>query len=149
MSENTDTTDFGTTDEGQGDLKALREAANRSAKNKAEADALRRENAFLKAGINSEDPRLSYFVKGYEGELDPNSIRQAAIDAGFIAASNTPPAQQQAAAAQERVMAASAGATGEAASNDGILSGLDFAYQEKEVEGILDYARQIGYPIAE
>ena len=32
---------------------------------------MKRELAFTKAGIPLEDPRIDYFVKGYDGELDP------------------------------------------------------------------------------
>jgi len=128
--------------------KALREAANRGAKYKNERDALARENAFLKAGINSDDARLSYFVKGYEGDLSPDSIRKAAIDAGFIA----PPSQgqdtQHIAASQQRIVNASAGAMMEGQTEAGALAALEAAMKEGGVPAMLEVARQYGVPIA-
>lgn len=53
------------------------------------ADVLERENAFLKAGINPEDPRLGYFVRGYQGAIDPKEIRSAAAEAGFLDSRDT------------------------------------------------------------
>jgi hypothetical protein len=57
--------------------KALREQA-------AQAEQARRELTFVKAGINPDDPKTKYFVKGYDGEITVESIRQAAEEAGFI-----------------------------------------------------------------
>lgn len=59
------------------ELAAKRDAESRAAK-------AERELAFAKAGIDLADPRLSYFVKGYDGEADPDKIREAAISAGFL-----------------------------------------------------------------
>lgn len=81
------------------DLEAKASAAE------ARASALERELAFAKAGLDLSDPKMSYFVKGYDGEADPEKIRAAATEAGFIGSTepaNTIPAaelaQHQAAA---------------------------------------------------
>jgi hypothetical protein len=50
----------------------------------AELDGLKRTEAFRSAGINPNDTRQAYFVKGYDGEVDPESIRVAAVEAGFL-----------------------------------------------------------------
>ena len=50
----------------------------------AELDGLKRAEAFRSAGINPNDPRQAYFVKGYDGEIDPEPIRVAAVEAGFL-----------------------------------------------------------------
>lgn len=50
----------------------------------AEADAIRRENAFMKAGIPMDDPMAKYFVKGYDGDFTPEAIRAAAEEAKLI-----------------------------------------------------------------
>ena len=56
------------------------------AKAKGAATA-QRELAFYKAGINPDsDPKLAYFMKGYEGEMNADAIKAAATDAGFLAA---------------------------------------------------------------
>lgn len=63
--------------------KTLREQA-------AEAARLKRERAFSKVGIDPEDPAARYFVKGYEGDLEPEAIRQAAIEARLLSPDPTP-----------------------------------------------------------
>lgn len=57
----------------------------------AERDALRREVAFAKAGIDmsSDDAATRYFVKGYDGELDPAKIRAEAEAARVLNPSTT------------------------------------------------------------
>lgn len=45
---------------------------------------LERENAFLKAKIDPEDPKAKWFVKGYDGDLAPEAIRKAALEAAII-----------------------------------------------------------------
>lgn len=59
----------------------LREAADKGRR-------LERENAFLKAGIDTDDARMRYFVEGYKGELTKEAIVAEATAAGFV----TPPA---------------------------------------------------------
>lgn len=130
--------------------KQLREAANRSGKYKARAELLERENAFLKAGINADDPRMSYFVKGYEGELDPQAIQKAALDAGFLQPAQQGAQQQnlrQTAEAQQRVAAASAGAVQEGGSPDGMLAELEAAMASGGIGAMLDVAQQHGFPV--
>lgn len=123
----------------------LREAAKRGAKAKQEAEALKRENAFLRAGIDPEDQRLGYFVRGYNGDLDPSAIRQAAVDAGFV----QPPQQQedpvvaQARAGQQAVMAAATGALPEFDPMSAV-HGLEAAYHEGGIDGLSAYAQQYG-----
>jgi hypothetical protein len=50
----------------------------------AEAEAAQKELAFVKAGIDLTSPMAKYFVKGYDGELSPEAIRQAAEEAQLI-----------------------------------------------------------------
>jgi hypothetical protein len=40
--------------------------------------------AFAQAGINATDPAARYFVKGYDGDMDPDAIRAAAVEARVI-----------------------------------------------------------------
>jgi hypothetical protein len=92
------------------DFKNLRAKAKKADRLEPEVSALKRENAFLKAGIPMDDPRMGYFLKGYDGELEADSIRQAAIEAGFMEAPpvEVDPAVQQAQQGQQRVVEASA-----------------------------------------
>jgi hypothetical protein len=66
------------------DLKALRNIAKTANETASQFEAAQRQLAFAKAKIDITDPKLSYFVKGYEGDLEPDRIRQAAIEAGFL-----------------------------------------------------------------
>lgn len=88
-------------------IRSLERDAKRARKADEELAALRRENAFIKAGIDpSTDPKLTYFVDGYKGEVDAVAIRSAAEAAGFLTVTDT--ADE---AAHDRISAASAGAT--------------------------------------
>ncbi len=53
-------------------VKALREKAEQDAR---ELAAARRELAFLKAGVDLDSKMGQVFAKGYDGELDPDAIR--------------------------------------------------------------------------
>lgn len=50
----------------------------------AEAEEAKKELAFIKAGIPFDNPMSKYFVKAYEGPLDPDAIKQAALEAQLI-----------------------------------------------------------------
>jgi hypothetical protein len=50
----------------------------------AQASQAQRELAFLKAGVNPENPMAKYFIKGYEGDLEVEAIRKAAEEANLI-----------------------------------------------------------------
>ena len=133
-----------------GDIKSLRRAANGKKQLEKELEDLRRELAFTKAGINPDDPKMRYFVKGYDGEMTAEAVRQAAAEAGFLPSqqSGPSPVQQAAAAAQDRVAMAAAGAIVEDASEDAALARLEAAMEEGGVEAMLEVARQYGIPIA-
>ena len=90
---------------------ALRQAKKAAKQAEQKAQAAQRELAFVKAGIDPDDPRMSYFARGYEGELSAQAIKEAAVQAGFLAAPGTPdPQVQQGVQAQQRMaVAASAG----------------------------------------
>jgi ribosomal protein L12E/L44/L45/RPP1/RPP2 len=128
--------------------KALRDAANRAGKYKSERDTLRRENAFLKAGINSDDPRMSYFVKGYDGDLAPEAIIKAATDAGFLSQQQQTTDTTAYAAAQKRIEQASAGAVREGTTESAGLAQLEAAMREGGTAAMLEVARQLGLPVA-
>jgi hypothetical protein len=58
-------------------LKDLSEKVDRGA-------VAERKLAFAEAGIPLNDPKLTYFIRGYEGELTPEAITAEAAKAGFI-----------------------------------------------------------------
>jgi len=152
MSDNYTDDDFDTNESDQeqnsGDIKSLRRAASGKKQLEQELEAARRELAFAKAGINPDDPKMRYFVKGYEGDLSAEAVRQAALEAGFLASQPQGGNQelQQAAAAQQRVMNASAGAMYEDASEEAALARLEEAMEEGGVDAMLEVARQYGIP---
>ena len=123
----------------------LREAAKRGNKAKQEAEALKRENAFLRAGIDPEDQRLGYFVRGYNGDLDPAQIKQAAVDAGFLTVpqQQEDPAVAQARQGQAAVMQAASGTMPEFDPMSAV-HGLEAAYHEGGLDGLSAYAQQYG-----
>ena len=61
--------------------KELREANKRLAET-AEAS---KKLAFMEAGVPLDSPMAKYFIKGYDGELTPEAIREAAQEAQLIA----------------------------------------------------------------
>lgn len=52
---------------------------------KARAEKAERSLAFATAGIKLDDPKNKYFVNGYDGEIKPEDIKKAALEAGFLA----------------------------------------------------------------
>jgi hypothetical protein len=135
--------------EDQDSLKNLRAAASRAKKLEAELNTMKRQMAFYQAGIPSDDPRMSYFIKGYDGELDADAIRAAAVEAGFLQMQAEQQATEevpQQAVAEQRVMAASAGAVMEDHSEAAALARLESALNEGGIEAMLDVARQYGVP---
>lgn len=106
--------DFADTDgiEVESEARGLRKQLEQElqAKKDAESRAARaeRELAFAKAGIDLGDSRMSYFVKGYDGEADPEKIRLAAMEAGFLAPP-TPDVPSDELAQHEKVASLSAG----------------------------------------
>ncbi len=134
------------------DIKSLRRAANSKKQLEQELNEARKELAFAKAGINPDDPKMKYFVKGYDGEMSSDAVRQAALEAGFLTASPSQQAQQaqqvqQLAQSQQNVMAASVGAISEDMSENSALANLEAAMNEGGMSAMLDVARQYGIPI--
>ena len=132
-----------------GDIKSLRRAANSKKKLEQELNELKRELAFAKAGLSMDDPKLKYFVRGYDGEMTADAIREAALEAGFLASQQPQedsPNLAAAGAAQQRVMQAAAGVSYEGMTEDAALAQLEAAMQEGGIEAMLDVARQFGIP---
>lgn len=77
----------------------------------ARAAVAERKLAFAEAGIKLDDPRAKYFVAGYDGEINPEAIKAAAFEGGFL----SPPEPAVSAAELQQHQAAaqfSAGAQG-------------------------------------
>ncbi len=141
--------DLDTDDSGDSgdDLKSLRAAANRAKRTAQERDAAIRELAFVKAGIDTDNPRLAYFYKGYDGELSKDAIRQAAAEAGFITETPDPQVAQHQ-QGQAVVVAAGAGTDVKYDGSDA-QTALRKAFDEGGVEGLVRQGMALGIPIAE
>jgi ribosomal protein L12E/L44/L45/RPP1/RPP2 len=133
---------------------ALRKANQAAKRAEQERDQAKREAAFLRAGIDPDDTRLSYFVKGYEGDLKADVIKQAAIDAGFIQAAAPSPEQQQAAEQQQQALGAQQRVAGVAQAGPGATpdvgvqqrQALEDAYKAGGIEAMTAAMQAMGVP---
>ena len=117
------------------------EAENAAWKAKAEAAAeAERKLAFVEAGVDPSLPVAKYFMKGYDGELTPEAIRQAAIEAQIISDRQAAQVKQEAAAWQQTTAAAAGNTTGAAPVD--LVTRISNAKSQQEVEMLLAEARQ-------
>jgi hypothetical protein len=100
-------------------IRGLEEKAKRADELERQVEQLTRESVFAQALAGIDHPGLSYFKSGYDGDLTPEAIRQAALEAGFGHEPATepdqptpPPGTPQPSdlAAHQRMAAAQAGA---------------------------------------
>jgi ribosomal protein L12E/L44/L45/RPP1/RPP2 len=148
MSDYTETDEFDDgTDGAQNELADLRRAANKAKKLEKELAGMKRQLAFTQAGIDTNDPKLSYFAKGYEGEFTPEAIRSAATEAGFLAAPEpakveTPEQQAQAQGIQNVIAGAD--------SPSGLVEPIENLYEaqrEGGTDAVINQLRSMGIPI--
>jgi hypothetical protein len=99
---------------------------------KAQVEALQREAAFAKAGIDPTDKRMDYFVKGYDGPTEADAIRAAATEAGFLTDTPPPPPPEP----PSRIAAASSGAGTPAHTN--LADSIASAKTAEEVMAIVE-----------
>lgn len=123
--------------------KAVKEA-------QAEVAQVKRDMAFIRAGIDPEAKGIaSYFVKGYDGEITPEAIQAAAVEAGVLQAAPPSPEQQQAVEAQQAAARVAAlGQGGEQAPNveDAQVSALEEAYAKGGLDGLAAALAAQGIP---
>ena len=86
-------------------IRQLEKQAKAATEATARAEAAERKLAFAEAGLSLADPKMAYFVKGYDGDLTAEAITEAATTAGFLGA---PPSDD--AAALNRVQQVAVGA---------------------------------------
>lgn len=129
-------------------IRQLEEKAKKATELEARLALMERETTFARALGGNEHPARSYFEKGYDGELDVDSIRNAAKQAGLFANSEAPRAAVQ----QEDMTGASTFASN-AAGSDGpgkqswqdALAEADRISNEAEREAaILDVVERFG-----
>jgi|TARA_R110002051_G_scaffold39557_9_gene83255 hypothetical protein len=67
-----------------GGIKELREAAERGRKAAQELDDMKREMAFLRAGVDTDSKAGQLLYKAYDGELDTDLLRLEAEELGIL-----------------------------------------------------------------
>jgi hypothetical protein len=132
------------------DIPGLRRAASKAKKLERENDSLRRELAFVKAGVDVSDPKMGYFVRGYEGDTTPDAIRAAAVEAGFIQPPQASEPQGPDPVAQRRIEEATLGAppAPNPMAGDGEAQ-LEQAMAEGGVAAMLAKAQELGIPVVQ
>lgn len=127
---------------GNQDIRNLRKKAKEYDTLQAQLEERERELAFAKASLDLNDPKMTYFMKGYEGEMTPEAIRERAEADGFLTAQkkeDTGPEVQ----AQQRLANASSGA-GETVEPDY----HDLLSQAQSPEDVMKLAEKHGVPTA-
>lgn len=120
-------------------MKQLEKETAELRKQVAEAEVAKRELAFVKAGIDPLQPMAKYFVKAYDGDLNPDAIRQAAVEAQLISSPQNQPSADEMQAWQ-RTNKVAAGSQTSQPPVDWIRR-LNEATSPREVEQILSEAR--------
>lgn len=122
-------------------IRALEAKAKRADELEAQLAEAQRDAAFTQALGTGTDPRLDYFRRGYQGDVTPEAIRQAATDAGFLAdgpqPAPPPTASPQDLAAHARMAAASDGAGATSAPPD-LAAAIAAANSEAEVMALIE-----------
>lgn len=121
------------------DLQALRNIARTAGETQKEFEAAQRQLAFAKAKIDVTDPKMGYFIKGYEGDLEPDKIRAAATEAGFLSTKQVeiPPGEL---AGHQQMGDAAAGGSNK---KEDLTEQIRNAKSQEEVMAIMT---QAGYP---
>lgn len=127
-------------DQQQDHLKELRRKAREHDKLMAQIQQKDRELAFAKAKLDLDDPKLKYFIKGYEGDLTPEAIREQAISDGFLPKPE-PTVPSEELTSQQRIAAASSGAGETPQTNLNELLG-----QANSPEEVMKLVAQAGLP---
>jgi len=118
------------------------ESENAALKARAdEASNAARELAFVRAGVDSADPMAKYFVKAYDGELSPEAIRTAAIEARLIQDTKAAQVAQEAKGWDRTNQAASGNATGDAPVD--MVTRISKATSQAEIEMLLEEVRSL------
>lgn len=136
------------------DIRALEKKARERDEFARQAEQAGRRLAFAEAGLPLGDKRISYFIKGYEGDLDTDSILAAAEEAGFLDSAprkqlpgQTTVDQQVEQRTLQAIYSASQGA-GTPQPGD-MEAAMERAMQEGGADGLLQYLQSQGVAISE
>ena len=89
------------------ELRKLRKEAEKAKDLEARLAEAERRETFALAGIPLDDPAARYFIKGYDGEMTPEAIKAAAVQARVIQGAQATPEEI---AGHQAAQAAAAGA---------------------------------------
>lgn len=105
-----------------------------------------KELAFVKAGVDTADPKFKYFVKAYDGEMVPEAIKAALEEAQLITPQPKPEDTDRAAWQQTNRIAAGAETASEGPS---WLKRVQDASSEEELTAIFAEAQAQGIDLGE
>lgn len=115
MSDFADTYEEDDYEEQASDTNPVRARMKQLEKSVREKDALlakyaetEKKMTFMEAGVDTSDPKFKYFVKAYDGEMTPEAITQALVEAQLIAPQSNPQDADKAAWQQTNKIAAGA-----------------------------------------
>lgn len=111
--------------------------------------------AFLMAGIDPDSPKAKWFVKGYDGKVEPDAIKAAALEAGIIAPEAPPepdPDTAEGIAAAARIAQAGNGANphtplGTEALDQAFAEGMAAGGPKAAQAAMLNKARELGFHV--
>ena len=118
-----------------------RELETRATEAEAKLAQYERRDAFRSAGLDPDDAKVSYFVKGYEGELTPEAIAAEATAAGFLngepaAQPEMPPRYDAELMAEKRI--AMAGEGGDPVSNPDLDAKIKATKNPEELRALME-----------
>lgn len=127
------------------EIRALEKKAKERDEYAKKVETLTKRQTFAEAGIDLKDPKTEYFLKGYEGELTVEAIRERAIADGFLAAEQPDPAKEAELDATGKIVSAAAGATPRGAMDEATMrSEMEAAEAQGGPEAIMAVARKYG-----
>lgn len=127
-------------------LKQLEKQNSELLKQIEQAAEAQKKLTFMEAGINASDPKFKYFVKGYDGELSADAIRQAAEEAQLITPSQPVTQEDKSAWQQSNRIAAGAETSSEGPS---WMKRISDASSESELMAIFAEAQAQGIDLGD
>jgi hypothetical protein len=127
-------------------LKQLEKQNSELLKQIEQAAEAQKKLTFMEAGINASDPKFKYFVKGYDGELSADAIRQAAEEAQLITPSQPVTQEDKSAWQQSNRIAAGAETASEGPS---WMKRISDASSESELMAIFAEAQAQGIDLGD
>ncbi len=116
----------------------------------ARAERAERGLAFAEAGIPLNDKRFTWFIKGYDGDITAEAIRQAAIESQLLedeGVSQPSPEQEQERQVHQRIDSATS--AGQVVGEQNVDAALAAAYEKGGDMAVIDFLRSKGIPVAE